>query len=64
MSQPGTASANEGVAAWLRLLEDQRLWGTVSLKYEGGRVVHVRREENFKPNELSGKPRSHESPNQ
>ena len=42
---------------YLRNLADQNFWGTVTLKYENGGIVHVRQEENLKPSELSGRPR-------
>jgi hypothetical protein len=40
-----------------RLTQDQ-FWGTVTLKFERGEVVNIRKEENIKPSELSGYPRS------
>ncbi len=48
---------NEATINYLRRLRDEQFWGTLALKFEGGRVVHLRREENLKPNELSGEPR-------
>ena len=42
---------------YLRDLASQKFWGTVTLKFEGGEIVHVKQEENLKPSELSGKPR-------
>ena len=38
-------------------LAGQNFWGTVTLKFENGGIVHVRQEENLKPSELSGRPR-------
>lgn len=43
----------EPVLGFLRGLAREQFWGAITLKYEGGRVVHVRREENLKPKELS-----------
>ena len=45
-----------------RLAEDQ-FWGVVALKYEHGTVVHLRKEENLKPSELSGTPRENNAHN-
>jgi len=42
---------------YLRDLASQKFWGTVTLKFESGEIVHVKQEENLKPSELSGKPR-------
>ena len=51
------ASANAAALDYLRKLGESRFWGSVTLKYEAGRVVHVRYEENLKPEELSEIPR-------
>lgn len=48
---------NESTFAYLKDLSKQRFWGTITVKFEGGAVVHVRQEQNFKPSELSGQPR-------
>ena len=51
---------NGSVIEYLRQLSAQRFWGTISLKLENGLVVHVRKEENLKPDHLplsSGNPR-------
>ena len=40
---------------YLRELSESRFWGSITLKFESGQVVHARREENLKPSELSGK---------
>ena len=29
-------------------------WGFITLKFEAGKVVHIRKEENIKPNDLPG----------
>lgn len=44
---------------YLSNLASQKFWGTVTLKFEGGEIVHVKQEENLKPSDLSGKPRKH-----
>lgn len=46
-----------GALDYLRDLASQKFWGTVTLKFEQGEIVHVKQEENLKPSELSGKPR-------
>ena len=38
-------------------LSELRFWGFLTLKFEDGKIVHVRQEENIKPNELPGKNR-------
>lgn len=50
-------SPNKDALDWLSGLTSQNFWGTVSLKFENGRIVHVRQEVNMKPSELSGIPR-------
>ena len=46
---------NQTAIDYLRTLADQGFWGFLTLKFEHGEVVHLRREENLKPNELPGK---------
>ncbi len=41
------------ILGFLRGLGREQFWGSITLKFEAGRVVHVRREENLKPEELS-----------
>jgi hypothetical protein len=48
---------SEAVLAYLRNLSNQQFWGAVTLKYEGGDIVHIRKEENLKPSSLSELPR-------
>ena len=48
-----TRTAN-AVPEFLEALSEQGFWGFVTLKFENGTVVHVRREENLKPHELPG----------
>lgn len=43
---------------FLRGLSEQRYWGTISLKFEGGQPVYVKEERGWKIQELpSGTPR-------
>jgi hypothetical protein len=42
---------------YARELATQGFWGFLTLKYENGNIVHVRKEENMKPTELPGKNR-------
>ena len=50
------SAANEAAIQYFRRLADTAFWGVLTLKLEAGRVVHLRKEENLKPAELSGKP--------
>lgn len=52
------SSSNEEILTYLKRLTASRFWGSVTFKFESGEVVHVRQEENFKPFELSGRPRT------
>lgn len=38
---------------YLYELANEKFWGSLTIKFEAGRIVHVRREENLKPEELS-----------
>ena len=49
-------TANQTALDYLRSLAEQGFWGAVTLKYEHGNIVHLRREENLKPSDLSGTP--------
>lgn len=42
---------------YLHALAEARFWGALTIKFEGGRVVHLRKEENLKPEELTGEPK-------
>jgi hypothetical protein len=46
---------NAGTFDYLRRLAEAGFWGSITVKFENGVVVHIRREENLKPSELSGK---------
>jgi len=37
---------------YIRSLEEEGFWGFLALKFENGKIVHIRREENLRPNEL------------
>ncbi|HZW96132.1 MAG TPA: hypothetical protein VFF64_24520 [Candidatus Eremiobacteraceae bacterium] len=50
-------ATNQTAIDYLWTLADQGFWGFLTLKFEHGEVVHLRREENLKPNELPGKNR-------
>jgi len=47
---------NAAVIDYLRSLAEQGFWGAITLKCEGGKIVHIRKEENLKPSDLSGTP--------
>jgi hypothetical protein len=51
-------SINQETFFYLKKLAESRFWGSVTLKFEAGRITHIRREENLKPIELSEVPRS------
>jgi hypothetical protein len=42
----------EAVLNYVKDLASRRFWGFVTVKFENGCPVHLRREENFKPAEL------------
>ena len=49
-------AANQTAIDYLRSLAEQGFFGAITLKYEAGKVVHLRKEENLKPSDLSGTP--------
>lgn len=49
-------SGNENTITYLRSLETQHFWGFITLKYESGKIVHLRREENLKPSAIENLP--------
>jgi hypothetical protein len=52
-SNPGYPTADiSKVFTYIEALADQRFWGNLSLKFQGGRVIHLVREESLKPEEL------------
>ena len=48
---------NSLATAYIRRLSDEGFWGSLTLKFESGKVVHLKKEENLKPEELSERPR-------
>jgi len=52
------SQANQPIIEYVQTLEVSQFWGSITLKFEAGRVVHVRKEENLKPDELSRESRS------
>ncbi len=42
----------------IRQLARERFYGAVTVKFEAGKVVVLKKEETLKPSDLSGKPRS------
>jgi hypothetical protein len=52
---------NEQTLTFLRQLATHGFWGAVTLKFENGHVVHVRKEQNFKPDQLLPETRRYEN---
>jgi hypothetical protein len=51
---------NMSVHDFVDRLSQELFFGTVSLSFQSGRVVNLRKEQNLKPNELpSGKPENY-----
>jgi hypothetical protein len=44
--------SNNAVFQYLHGLADSNYWGSVSLRMEGGRIVHLYKEESIKPEAL------------
>lgn len=44
---------SESVMTYLRSLTTERFWGFITVKFEDGVPVHLRKEENLKPASLS-----------
>jgi hypothetical protein len=51
-------TTNSTALDYLNRLVEEEFYGLVALKFEHGKIVHVRQEQNLKPSELSGTPRS------
>jgi hypothetical protein len=49
-------NTNQSTISYLRGLETQHFWGFITLKYEDGKIVHLRREENLKPSAIENLP--------
>lgn len=43
---------NTSLADYIRALTDQGFWGTLTLKFQSGQVIHVVKEESLKPEQL------------
>jgi hypothetical protein len=52
---PSSTNDNSSTLEYLNLLAKGRFWGSATLKFEGGTIVHVKLEQSLKPCELSGK---------
>lgn len=48
-------SNNDSAVQYLQSLSGSGFWGFLTFKLENGQVVHVRREENLKPNDLQAR---------
>jgi len=48
------SNQNNSIIEYLSQLASERFWGSILIKFEAGKIVHIRREENLKPEELSG----------
>ncbi len=53
----GLEDRNAEVFEYIKRLADAGFFGTLTLRFEAGRIVHLRKEENLRPSELSGNPR-------
>jgi hypothetical protein len=49
------ATATAAALDYARGLAEEHFWGFLTLKFEDGKVVHLRREENLRPNDLPGR---------
>ena len=47
---------NENAIKYMRKLEGQQFWGFLTMKFENGAIVHMRREENLKPSAIETLP--------
>jgi hypothetical protein len=45
----------------IQQLAREGFFGALTIKFEAGRVVILKKEETLKPSDLSGKPRSHKN---
>lgn len=51
-----STDANAAALDYLRRLAESRFWGYITVKFEAGKVVHLRREENLKPSDVGTLP--------
>ena len=56
-------STDEPLPLFLQSLCTRRFYGSITLKFESGKLTHIKKEETLKPSELSGQPRSHDRNN-
>jgi hypothetical protein len=56
-------SSNRSVREFLERLEQEHFFGTVAVRYENGKAVHIRREESILPTNLMENPEKYESNN-
>jgi hypothetical protein len=64
MPNPPVPSSNRSVRAYLDRLERERFYGVLSVRYENGNAVHIRREESILPANLPTEIPNHEQRNQ
>ena len=50
---PGDAAVNRNVHGLLNRAERSHFYGTITIRYENGYAVHVRREESILPDRIS-----------
>jgi hypothetical protein len=52
-SSPNTLNPNRAIRTFLDRIERQRFFGTVTVRYENGTAMHVRREESILPSKIT-----------
>jgi len=52
-SSPTALNPNRAIRTFMDRLERQRFYGTVTVRYENGTAVHVRREESILPSKIT-----------
>lgn len=55
MTTPTGQPNNDQTMNYLRQLAEARFWGAVTVKFENGEAVHIRREESILPSKLNPK---------
>ena len=58
-----TPAANPDIEGLVRQLADQHFYGSLTLKFEAGRIVILKKEETLKPHDLSGQPKTQHNEN-
>lgn len=46
---------NDPTITYIRQLFAERFWGSITIKFENGEVVHLRREESLLPSKIHGR---------